>query len=113
MGFLKRRKAKEGAAEDNGVFVADPSECMEWAALLEFLVAERYEDGTPRVTGTLLVFADEGRLKACLCDRDQQLVGFVTGTLLLGLLRDVETVLRDDRVDWRLQRQGRPGRKRP
>lgn len=110
MGFLRRRDARERPAGEAGPFVCDPQDLEKWGALLEFLFAEAYPDGTERKTGTLLIFADEGRLKACLSDRDQMLVGFVTGGSLMELLAAAEAALRQDSVDWRASREN--GRRR-
>jgi hypothetical protein len=60
-----------------------------------------WEDGTTRVPGTLLIFSEQGRLKACLGDRDSESVGFVTLQGGLDPLDELEGALRDDRIDWR------------
>jgi hypothetical protein len=104
MGYLRKRETAGRDPGQVGVSVYDPAELDAWGALLEFLLCETFPDGSRRQTGTLLLFSDEGRLKGCLCDREQSIVGFVSGTSLMQVLRDVEQQLRDDRVDWRAQR---------
>lgn len=78
--------------------------------LVEFLSESRYADGSPRVLPTLTLFVEPGLLKACLNDRDQSMVAFVTGSSLLGLLEALETGLEADSLDWR--QSGQSTRKR-
>jgi hypothetical protein len=67
-----------------------------WGFLTQGLVA-----GKPRRTGTITVFAEDGKLKAAVTDRETGLVAFVsarTGRELLGI---VDTGLRTGELDWR------------
>jgi hypothetical protein len=109
MAYLRRRGSSERQPMDGGAFITDPAEMEKWGAVLEFLFAETYPDGGERKTGTLLLFVDEGRLKVCLSDRDQGLVGFVTGSTVMEVLMAAESSLRQDSVDWRASRDN--GRK--
>lgn len=94
------------AFEDEGFHKKMPS-------LWEFLAASHWEDGAPRETGTILIFVEDAKIKACLCNRDSGHVGFVTSDTLEGLLRATEKALCDDKVDWRLSRSARqkPGKR--
>jgi hypothetical protein len=112
MGFLKRREVVEGSPAMISMGSPAPCDLAKFPALVEFLHCEAWPDGSRRQTGTLLVFVDEGRLKACLSDRDQALVGFVTGESLEGLIRAVEEGLQGDHVDWRPSRVNGKGRRR-
>ena len=107
MGYLTKRQPKGGGADLGADSVATGDEWEEYPALLEFLASTVWPEGGVRQPGTLLVFVDEGRLKACLSDRAQGLVAFVSGCGLVGLLRAAEALLRDDTADWRAQR-GKP-----
>lgn len=110
--FLQRRNGAPTPAKGLGLSGASESELAKWGALYEFLFSESWPDGAARRTGTLLIFPDEGRLKACLSDRDQGLVGFATGSSILELLEAVERALREDSVDWRASRTAAKERRR-
>lgn len=69
--------------------------------MVEFLTQAIWEDGKPRVPGTIVLFAEEGSFKACLCDKDSDSVGFVTSPVASALLSAVEGALSADQVDWR------------
>lgn len=74
----------------------------DYPCLMEFLWREKWpDDGAPRRPGTLTVFQEEGRWKACVNDRDQQLVAFVSDDAFAGLLRTIEDGLDKDALDWR------------
>jgi len=76
-------------------------------SLWEFLTLSAYDEKTPRETGTILFFAEEGLLKACLCNRDSGHVGFISADGWVSLLEAVESALGEDSVDWRLSRAAR------
>lgn len=73
--------------------------------LHEWLTLEAWDDGAPRVTSSLTLFLDEGRVKACLSDRHQQRVAFVSGWTVSDALAALEEGLLGLSLDWR------PGRK--
>lgn len=108
---MKRPASSSSLPGGSGLFVGDAAELREFPRLLEFLTEPVWEDGSPRQTGTILLFLDEGRLKACLAERSLGLVAFVTGPSLLGLLVEVEAVLRDGKADWRASK-GQSARRR-
>lgn len=102
--FLRKRGSRSSSQGGSGGCVAPADELERWAALLEFLCASAYPTGEPRETGTVLIFAEDGRLKACVSDRDQDAVAFVSGSGLLSLLSFVEDNLREGALDWRTQK---------
>lgn len=113
-GFLKEvqtmarflQKKNKGAvlgASDNGVSL--PTFPIELVALSEFLCDSEWDDGSPREPGSLVLFVEAGRLKACLSDKDQHLVGFVSAATWLGLLAAVEQGLEEGTIDWRASRE--------
>jgi hypothetical protein len=110
MSYLQKRGPQENGQATEGAWVFNPKDLDRWPALLEFITSRAWPDGTLRQSGTLLLFADEGRLKVCLSDRDQGVVCFVTGDGVMGLLDAAEQLLRDGDGDWRPQRQGKKGR---
>lgn len=69
--------------------------------LCGFLTHLTYDDKSPRQTGTLTVFLDEGILKAVLKDRDQSLVLFRSARTLEDLFLALEEALSEGADDWR------------
>jgi hypothetical protein len=69
--------------------------------LNEFLTDPRWDDGTPRLLPTVLVFRDAGQWKACLSDRAMDRVAFVTGATVDELFAALEKGLTKDSLDWR------------
>lgn len=59
------------------------------------------ENGTCRLTGTALVFAEGGKLKVCLTDRQEGVRCFVTATTWESLWKAVESILASGDGDWR------------
>lgn len=84
-----------------------------YPCLFEYLTLTRWEDGAARQTASVSVFFDEGRLKACLSDREMGRIAFVAGYTLEDLLRSIEEGLLSASLDWRPLRQvpGRVGKK--
>jgi hypothetical protein len=54
-----------------------------------------------RKTGTVLVFAEQGKWKGCLNDRDGGNYAFVSSDSLLGLVDALEKGLKQGGLDWR------------
>lgn len=57
--------------------------------------------GKARRTGTVLVFAEDGKWKACVTDRDGGFYAFASNSDLQGLLISVDQGLRAGTLDWR------------
>ncbi len=55
-----------------------------------------------------MFFAEGGKLKACLVDRDQNLVAFVSADGWQLLLEAIEEGLQDGRLDWRAKKEWKP-----
>jgi len=100
MAYVSRRGPSEGPAVDVWADVSD-----EWVKSHPFLGAflgdVLYDDGAVRKTGTLLVFVDQGVLKACLSDRDVAEVAFVSASSFEGLMERLEGGLREGALEWR------------
>lgn len=71
----------------------------------DHLAAVRYEDGSPRVTSTLLIFCDTGILRVCLNDRDNNRSVFFTGETVEAALTSMENALAEGTVEWRSRSQ--------
>jgi len=69
--------------------------------LWEFITEIEWEAGVERVTGTILVFAEDLSIKLCLNDRDGGRVAFMTGQTLEDALENAEAALIEGGLDWR------------
>lgn len=80
-----------------------------YPSVWEFLTAATWpEDGSARVTGTLMLFVDKGQFKATMKDRDGGHVVFVSGDGLLAVLEALESGLEADDLDWRIDQYHKP-----
>jgi len=71
--------------------------------LTEMLYATSYEDKSPRTTSTLLIFCDNGVLRVCLNDRDNNRSAFLTGETVEGTLLALEDQLATQTVEWKMK----------
>lgn len=71
--------------------------------LSEMLTAQQYADNAPRTTSTLLIFCENGVLRGCLNDRDNNRSAFFTAETIGDLFQVVETQLASGRVEWRMK----------
>jgi len=80
--------------------------------LWAFLVLGQWPDGTARKVGTMILFTEGDKWKACLKDPNGSRVAFVTGRDLDSLLLSIDAGLDSEGLDWRPDRpQGGQGRK--
>lgn len=82
-----------------------------WPTLAEFLSAFKWDDGTSREPGTLLLFTEDGCWKACLHDRTTHLQVFVSARTPGALWDALEKGLGADSLEWRRKKpppQGKP-----
>jgi hypothetical protein len=109
---LVKREGSKGPAKNHG------PEAGSWPAgfdgcqdLIDFLGLGVWPDGSSRDPGTILLFCGDGRLKACLSDKSQGLVAFITidpGSDILTQLSDRVT---SASTDWRPVRVLTPSKK--
>jgi len=84
----------------------DPDFKRQWPTLSDFLTLTGWS-GKQRKSGTLLLFAEEGKWKACVNDRDGGYYAFLSSESFLGLLGALEDSLKGGGLDWRQSRSGR------
>ena len=77
--------------------------------VVSFLSALTWPDGSPRATGTVMLFAEGGCWKAWVHDRDAAMGMFASAGTLLDLMEVVDEAVREGTGDWRPDRKG--GRK--
>lgn len=80
--------------------------------LFSYLTEERWDDGSPRETSTLLLFVEHGILKVCLNDRAVGRTCFLSCASFDAALEALEHGLASDTLPWRAKVQGRPGKRR-
>ena len=104
MKFAKRAEVVAGNKA-----IAVTADMQAWVqshqALWEYLTAATWEDGSTRETSMVMIFAEDGFMKACLQDRANQRSLWVTGGSIDGLLATLESKLQNcDDSDWRASR---------
>lgn len=102
MKFIQRSNALPSGK--SGLAATDHDLNERCPASHEWLAEQSWEEGKPRKTGTMMIFAEQGRWKACLHDRDQKRTCFVSAATLMALLGAVEDVLANGGGDWRADR---------
>jgi len=97
-----------GAVGSGGGFQAasDPEFKRKWPTLSDFLTLTGWA-GKQRKSGTILLFAEDGKWKSCVNDRDGGHYAFLSADSFWGLLDALEASLKGGGLDWRLSRQGR------
>lgn len=88
-----------------GPSLNDPSWKEEFPETYAYLCDREYEDGSVRATATLLIFVDNGVLKLCINDRDNNRSAFVDCATFAGLLHALEDGLASGSLDWRSKGQ--------
>lgn len=79
--------------------------------LWEYLTADTYDDGSKRLTGSLVIFPQDGLLKGLLKDADTELVLWLSARNMEELFVAFEASLTSGRAEWRKDRNA--GKKRP
>lgn len=73
--------------------------------LWDHLYQTKWDDGSPRETSSMLFFAQDGMLKACIKDKANGLCLWVSARSMGALIDAVEAALADPGSDWRVDRQ--------
>lgn len=101
---LRERLSGEGRTSTATNAPEDAAFQKKFPALWSFLVQTQWEDGTSRETGTVLIFVEDGVLKACASNRDSGHVAFVASQTVADLWGKLEKGIDGDSLDWRLSR---------
>lgn len=86
----------------------DPAFQQDFPTLAAYLGDDVWEDGSPRLRSTLIVFAEDDLYKMCLTDKDSDQTLWVASKTMWGLLGAMEGRLNDPDAEWR-KRKG-PGK---
>lgn len=82
--------------------IQDPEFTLRYTTLLEFLTLDQYDDGKPRVRGSMTVFCNEGQFKGCLNDKDSATSLFYSADGFEGLLEGLNRkLLNSSPKEWR------------
>jgi hypothetical protein len=98
------RESPDGSP--HGLAQVDCSLGKRFPTVLEFLCALKWADGSPRVTGTILLFAEGGVWKAALHDRDGGAGAFLSAKTLTALFESLEKALVAGSLEWRVKEAG-------
>jgi len=79
-------------------------------AIWEYLTLEAHEDGTARQRGMLMAFVEDGVVKVCMQDRDNEQSLWVSAQSLPSALEVLEGHLQGGTGDWRRMKGGDNGR---
>jgi len=101
MASILKRRASRKKADARGQAAVDDALAKKYPALAEFLLCETWGKGEARQTGTIMVFAEDGSLKAWVHDRDQGQATFISAVGWDELLQTVDQGLAADDLEWR------------
>lgn len=79
----------------------------QYPSIVEFLASERWDDGSTRTRGTILLMVEGGASKCCLNDREQGRYCFISGAVMEDVLIAAELAIETDVADWRPSREKR------
>lgn len=106
-----RRRDDNMLRADPGLPPQPDSLTARFPSLWEFISLASWEDGSPRVPGTVLLFVDDDMVKVRLSDRAQGFTAWVSAKSLEGVLEGCERGLRDDGLEWRKDKPTPPKRR--
>lgn len=82
---------------------SDHQMASKYPTLFAYLTDRNWGDGSARLTSTILIFVENGVLRVCINDRDNNRSAFVTGVTLEDALNTVETKLCGETMEWRFK----------
>lgn len=101
--FLKKRQASRAERLSRSTEIEDEYAIAEFPYLFSFLSVTRL-DGKDRKPGKLILFCEDGRLKACLKDAETGEVLFVTLSGFEKLMYELDEAVSKEDADWRAGR---------
>ena len=78
----------------------DPGDKQDYPNLYSFLHDNMYDDGKPRVTGSMSIFTKMGCLRASLNDKDLNRVCYIEALTIAELWELAERAIGDDSTEW-------------
>lgn len=78
---------------------------VKYPNIVEWIMETSYADGEVRTPGTLSIFrGSDGTIRACITDKDDGSIAFMTGRSVTELLDNLERSLDSGTTDWRQPR---------
>ena len=99
MSYLRKGKKSADVPADSTAH--DPDFADRYPALHEYLTRTVDDDGEPRQTASLTIFAEDELFKCCLNDRECKEVAFYSDNSFLALMDGLEHSLQEGKLDWR------------
>jgi hypothetical protein len=110
MGLLKKPQGGSGQGGPKKANVDEDFQ-KDYPYVWEYLTASAYDDGTPRQTATLTLFADGGVWSCALTDRQEDRTCWCSGLTLRALLLALEDRCQEA-GSWRAKKgQGKGGKR--
>lgn len=106
-----KKPTSAGASQQNAPPVQTCSVGSSYPCLYAFLSDSRWDDGSARECGTLLLCFAEGRFRGCLTDKALRRQAWLSGETLADLLASVEGGLEHDSLEWRAWKPFVPGKR--
>lgn len=91
----------KSAGENPGHLFVDEHMSAEHPDLYAFMREVAWSDGKKRLTGTLTISVEGRVIKCSTHDRDGKRYFWMTGESWQGLLRSIDSALRNDTAEWR------------
>lgn len=82
---------------------------LDYPGIWDHLTQTAWEDGSPRVPSSILIFEQDGSLKLMLRDKSAGLCLWVAGRTFEALLLACEMGINDPATEWRQDRQNGGG----
>lgn len=98
--FLKRAVGTGQTVDADRAF-PDAAFAKDWPALFEYMTATKWPDGSDRKVSSVTLFAEDGSLKCCLNEKNDQCVLFAAGKTLKTCLNALEGLLAGSDTPWR------------
>jgi len=104
---FERWEAMKKRKSDSGVTLSDSPLSLScrvgkmFPEVTKFILAPKYDDGSSRQPGTVMLLAEDGICKAWLHDRDAGISCFVSGNTLEATLVAAEAAIDGTAGDWR------------
>jgi hypothetical protein len=105
-----KRPAQQQLAAGAPAVSSDEEMSLLYPGIWEYMVETAWDDGKARKTSTLTVFCEDGLVKVCLSDREQDKTTWASGTSLADCLASMEVKIATGNVEWR--KAFRPGGKK-
>lgn len=103
MAIDERLRRKVSPNDPAGTGAAPPDSDFEkkYPLLWQFLTETRWDEKTPRETGSVLIFVQEGVWKAMVKDKDSGEIAFVSKNTFKTLMEAIERGFVEEKLDWR------------